>query len=206
MATRRHSGSASRDEQQRLRIAQEAARMMAEEGVHNFATAKRKAVERLGLAGLRNLPGNQEIEQALIAHQQLFRAFTQPQRLRRLREVALEAMQRLEAFEPRLVGPVLTGTADEHSPVQLHLFADTPEQLDLFLMDAHIPYEWSERTVRFTAEQQEKVPVCRFMAGDVALEMAVFPRDGLRQAPLSPVDGKPMRRLTSQALEELLNQ
>jgi hypothetical protein len=205
MATRRHSGSATRDEQQRLRIAQEAARLMADEGIHDFAAAKRKAVDRLGLAGLRNLPGNLEIEQALIAHQQLFRSATQPQRLRHLRQVALDAMREFAAFHPRLVGPVLAGTADAHSPVQLHLFADTPEQLDLFLMERRIPYEWDARVVRLAADRPERLPVCRFTAGDVVVEMTVFPVDGLRQAPLSPVDGRPMRRLPLQGVEELLH-
>jgi hypothetical protein len=206
MGTRRHSGSATHDEQQRLRIAQEAARLMADEGIHDFATAKRKAVERLGLAGLRNLPGNLEIEQALIAHQQLFRSLTQPQRLHHLRQVALAAMREFAVFSPRLVGPVLTGTADEHSPVQLHLFADTPEQLDLYLLERNIPYEWDARMVRLSPERQERFPVCHFTAGDVAMELTVFPMDGLRQAPLSPVDGRPMRRLTLQGLEELLRE
>lgn len=204
MATRRHSGSASREEQQRLRIAQEAARLMADEGVGDFGTAKRKAVQRLGLAGLKNLPGNLEIEQALIAHQQLFRAHIQPTRLRQLRQVALDAMREFSRFNPRLVGPVLTGTADAHSPVQLHLFADTPEQLDFFLMERRIPYVWEDRLVRLDPERQERIPLCRFTAGDVVLELFIFPVGGLRQAPLSPVDGRPMRRLTTQGLEELL--
>jgi hypothetical protein len=204
MATRRHSGSASRDAQQRLRIAQEAARLMAEEGIHDFAWAKRKAIERLGLAAERNLPTNIEIEQALIAHQQLFRAESQPKRLRQLRETALQAMRQLDQFGPRLVGPVAAGTADAHTPVHLHLFADTPEQIDFWFMEHHIPYEWDERMVRFTVERQERYPLLRFTAGDVLVEVTVFPQSGQRQAPLSPVDGRPMKRLNVQAVEELL--
>jgi hypothetical protein len=177
---------------------------MAEEGVHDFATAKRKAVDRLNLGAYRNLPGNQEIEAALVAHQQLFRATTQPQRLRHLREAARQAMRMLANFQPRLVGPVMTGTADAHSPVSLHLFAESPEQVDFFLMEKRIPYEWDHRLARFDAERQERFPLCRFMAGDVTIELTVFPPSGLRQAPLSPVDGRPMRRLTAEGLEELL--
>lgn len=177
---------------------------MADEGVRDFATAKRKAAERLGLPTNRHLPTNVEIEEALVAHQRLFRSDSQPAHLRRLRETARQAMQMLAGFQPRLVGPVLAGTADTHSPVNLHLFAETPEQVNLFLMERHIPHEWDERVLRLSADRQERYPMCRLLAGDVAVEMTVFPLKGLRQAPLSPVDGKPMRRAAIAAVEQLL--
>lgn len=193
-----------RDEQNRVRLAQEAARLMADEGVQGFAAAKRKAAERLGLPANRHLPTNLQVEEALIAHQRLFRADSQPMRLRRLREMALQAMRLVADFQPRLVGPVLAGTADAHSPVNLHLFAETPEQVDLLLMERSIPHSWDERLVRLNADRQERFPLCRFMAADVTVEMTVFPPVGLRQAPLSPVDGRPMRRAALDAVEQLL--
>jgi hypothetical protein len=190
-----------REEQIRQRIAEEAARIMATEGVRDFAVAKRKAVDHLGLGAQRSLPGNREIESALIAYQRLFRADSQPRRLRELREAACKAMGLLEPFRPRLVGPVLAGTADEHAPVNLHLFAETPEQVDLFLMDRQIPYELDERILRVRAERQERFPLYRFMAGNVVVELTVFPEKGLRQAPLSPVDGRPMERAPQSSRE-----
>lgn len=197
---------AGREEQTRQRIAEEAARIMATEGVRDFAAAKRKAVAHLGLSAERNLPGNREIESALVAYQRLFRADSQPRRLRELREAAKQAMGLFSDFRPRLVGPVLAGTADEHAPVNLHLFADTPEQVDLFLMERQIPYELDERILRMRSEQQERFPLYRFMAGDVVVEMTVFPEKGLRQAPLSPVDGRPMERAPLSSVEALLRE
>src|SRR5713226_9483676 len=103
-------GKSDRAEAQtRVQISVEAARIMAEEGVHNFHSAKRKAAARLNLAETRDLPSNQEIASALRQHLQLFHADL-PQTLQRLRRLALEAMRFLAQFEPRLVGPVLTGT------------------------------------------------------------------------------------------------
>jgi hypothetical protein len=192
-----------RNEQNRIRVAQEAARLMTEHGIQDFATAKRKAAERLGLPA-RHLPTNLEIEQALIAHQRLFRTTSQPAHLRRLRGTARQAMRLMTDFQPRLVGPVLTGTADAHSVVNLHLFAETPEQIDVFLMDHHIPHSWDERVVRLNADQQERYPLCRLVADEVTVEMTVFPPNGLRQPPLSPVDGRPMRRAALEAVEQLL--
>jgi len=122
--------SNTNDVRMRQRIAAEAARIMSEEHLSDFYRAKHKAAARLGAANTRNLPRNDEIEKALVEYQSLFRADSQPLRLKRLRETALRAMEFLAAFNPRLVGSVLRGTADEHAEVTLHVFADTPEEDD----------------------------------------------------------------------------
>lgn len=187
----------------RQHLAQEAARILAESGGRDYQNAKRKAAQRLGAPETRNLPSNQEIEQALAEYQRLFAADTQPEQLARLRDAALEAMQLFSDFEPRLVGAVLNGTADQHSAVELHLFADPPEAVLFFLMDRHIPYQESQRRVRYDRNGVTVQPVYRFVAGDTPVDLTVFARSGLRQAPLSPVDGKPMQRASLQTLMEL---
>lgn len=185
-------------------VLQEAARLLAEGGASSYEAARRKAANRLGLSPHQRLPDNAEIEQALIGYQRLFRSDSQPLQLRQLREAALKALRLLERFDPRLVGPVLAGTADTHTPVHIHLFADNPESVALYLMDRHIPFEQDERRVRFAAEQWELLPLYRFVAGEVTLELTVFPAQGLRRAPLSPVDNRPMRRADVVAVAQLL--
>jgi len=193
-----------RDRQMRQRIAQEAARVMAEEGVRDYYAAKRKAALHLGAPDTQNMPRNTEVHEALEAYQRLFRADSQPECLMALRRAARQAMVFLERFQPRLVGSVLSGSADAHSDVNLHLFADTPEEVALFLMESNIPFESAERRLRLNREEGRDFPVYRFMAGDHPVELTVFPVDGLRQAPRSALDGKPMRRANLAALEELL--
>lgn len=195
-----------RDVQLRQRIASEAARLMVEGGIRDYGLAKRKAVAQLNVGHTRNLPANQEIEQAVMEYQRLFRSRSQPQQLQRLREAAVRALKFFEPFEPRLVGPVLAGTADEHCPIELHLFADTPEQVDLFLAEWRLPHEMDEQNLRVVPERVERYPRYRFVAEDVRFEATVFSRDGLRQAPLSPVDGRPMRRANLAAAEALLEE
>src|SRR5688572_30962813 len=117
-----------RTENLRRALAQEAARVMAEHGVSDFLFAKRKAAERLGVTDNAVLPRNIEIEEALAEYQRLFGGDSHVETLYAQRQVALEAMKRLKEFEPRLVGPVLSGTATEHSQVQIHLFADRSEE------------------------------------------------------------------------------
>lgn len=175
---------------------------MVEQGIRDFALAKRKAAERLGATQRQQLPDNEEIEQAQMEYLRIFYPESQPQRLRVLRETALRAMQLLARFEPRLVGPTLKGSADQHSPVNLHLFAQQPEEVSWFLMEQRIPHDSGER--RYPGTPPLSYPLFSFMAGDVQVELTVFPIDGLRQAPKSPVDGRPIKRADLAAVRRLL--
>jgi hypothetical protein len=193
-----------RTENLRRALAQEAARVMAEHGVRDFLFAKRKAAERFGVTDNAVLPKNVEIEAALAEYQRLFRGESHEESLYAQRQVALEAMKRLKDFHPRLVGPVLTGTATEHSEVQIHLFADYPESVAISLMDQGIPHEVTERRVKMNADRVLAYPGLSFEINSQPIEATVFPTDAIRQAPVSPVDGKPMRRANVDDVEQLL--
>lgn len=197
----RSSGRGSTHKRQRISI--EAARIMAEEGVRDFQSAKRKAAERLALDD-RDLPTNEEIEQALQQHLQLFHGDTLAHDVRRLRRLALEAMQFLATFEPRLVGPVLSGTVAPETEIQLHVRADTPEEVDGFLREHGIPFRATERRLRFGGDRQQSVPSYRFTADGVNIELYVFRPQEARETPLSPVDGRPMQRANTKDVEALL--
>ena len=189
--------------QTRQRVAMEAARIMAEESVRDFGAAKRKAAERLGITARQDMPSNQEIEDELRVYQSLFHAEDQGAQLNRLRSTAIEAMRFLQRFDPRLVGNVLEGTASAHSPVQLHLFASTPEEIDLFLMEHHIPFESDTKQLKYSGTDRRNYPRITFLADDVPIELVIFPLEGLRQAPLSPVTGRPMQRANLRAVTDL---
>lgn len=195
---------AGREQHLRQVIAQEAARIMCEEGITDFSMAKRKAGERFDTHHQGHLPSNLEVERALAEYQRLFRAGQHPGQLRRRREIALQAMDLLRVYEPRLVGGVLSGTAGENAVVQLHLFASTPEEVALTLQENHIPYDLEEHTLRMGSNLTCAYPVYAFVADEVVLELTVFPLDGIRQAPLSPVDARPMKRADRKAVSELL--
>jgi len=188
----------------RRRIALEAARLISESGIRDFAMAKRKAAERLGAFDEGSLPKNIEIEEALREHQRLFQADEHPQLVRALREAAREAMQFFARFDPRLVGAVLEGTADRYSAVCLHLFADTPEEVLLALDEQGIDYTESARRLRMSRDTQVEFPVLQVARDGTAFDLTIFPRDAIRQAPLDRVDEKPMRRASLTALDELL--
>lgn len=197
----------TRGDHQRRALAQEAARIMAEHGIRDFLVAKRKAAERLGVVdGVALLPKNSEIESALAEYQRLFGGASHLTALDAQRRAALAAMRYLREFSPRLVGAVLSGTATEHSEVQLHLFADCAESVSLKLLDEGIRHEVTEKRVRFNAEHVRAFPGVRFEMEEQPIEATVFPTDGIRQAPVSPVDGRPMRRASTFEVEALLQQ
>jgi hypothetical protein len=200
---KRHS--TPRGENLRRALAQEAARIMAEHGISDFFVAKRKAAERLGLQdGIAALPKNTEIESALAEYQRLFGAESHLESLKAQRRAALCAMERLREFEPRLVGAVLSGTATEYSEVQLHLFADCAESVALKLIDSGISHEVTEKRVRMSPERVLAYPGLRFELEEHSIEVTVFPPDGIRQAPVSPVDGRPMRRASAPEVQALI--
>jgi hypothetical protein len=194
-----------RGDMMRQAIAREAARLMIEHGHENYGVAKRKAAERFGVTDLAVLPKNTEIEEALAEHQRLFRAASHASEIASMRTIALETMRLLAEFEPRLVGPLLSGTATAHNDITLHLFADTPETVAVRLIDRGIPHEFAERRFRTRPDEVEAFPSVRFTAGEHEVDATIFPRDGIRQAPPGPVDGKPMRRATLAEVESLVS-
>lgn len=189
---------------QRAHIASVAARILATEGINDYQLAKQKAVLRLGIHEQQHLPSNDEVEQALFQHLQLFDSAVLSQRVHSRRRVALNAMIFLADFQPKLVGSVLRGTVTESSEIQLHLCADTPEQVATRLMENDIPYEIISCRLRYGGNRYEQQPAYRFMADDITVELLVFSPAKFREKPLNPVDGKVMARANVKKVETLL--
>jgi len=190
----------------RERLIQEAARIMADEGIKDYLQAKRKAAQRLGAPDTRNLPNNREVQEALLDYQRLFQADSQPRRLSELRRLALEAMEFLARFRPRLVGSVLEGSAGPYSDVNLHVFADTAEEVAVFLMDHDIPFETQERRLRFGKDDYASLTVYRFTADGEVIDLTVFGEAGRREAPRSRVDGSAMVRAKIEQVRALIDE
>jgi len=194
----------TRIRESRQRLAQDAARLMVESGIRDFHQAKSRAAARLGVVDVAAWPSNAEIEHALHEYQRLFGGDAREQALRVRREAALQALEFFAAFDPRLVGAVLDGSADAHSPVCLHLFGDEPEALPQFLRERGIPVEESSRRLRLDRERSEVFPVYVFSADGLPFDLTLLPRESLRQAPLDRVDERPMQRASLAALRELM--
>ena len=161
----------------RASIAAAAARIMAEDGIDDFALAKRKAARRLGAPDSEALPANDEIEAELRAYRALYQADEHPARIADLRRVALEAMRLLERFNPYLTGPVLAGTAGAYAEIELQLFPDSVKEVEIFLLDRNIHFATSEGR-RFAGDRARAVAVLALEWEGTPLRLSVFdPRD-----------------------------
>jgi len=183
----------NRSQAHRQRLAYEAARIMVDQGVQEFDRARRKAAERAGIDDRRLWPNNGEIQEALLQQQRLFRAGEQERALKRLRAEALAAMRVFAAFSPRLVGPVLAGSADPTQGVRLHLFTDNPEDVVLALLDQGIPWQEREAMLRYGGGLRRAHPVFAFFAAETRFDLVVLPLAAQRNPPLDPVRERPER-------------
>jgi len=176
------------DDPQRIELAAAAARLIAEEGC-DYGSAKRRAAQELYGAGARvTLPDNAIVESELRRYLDTFGGERHRQRLLALRQVAALLMQRLEQFNPHLVGAVLNGTATEHSDVHLHLFADSAKDVEMFLLDQGTDFDadegddapgGAEETLRLSIQPART----RGMPPHVEVVLSVHGMDAIRVAP-----------------------
>ena len=188
----------------RLEITEEAARIVCVELVTDYRQAKRKAAQRLGLPPQAPLPDNSAVHAAVIEYQQLFGGEDYDRQLRRLRETALSAMSLLADHRPLLAGAVVSGAVTAAHRVQLHVFCDAAETIDIELLDRGIPFETGERSYRYPDGRELPTPLLRLDVNGCGIDVAVFAEDGARRVPINPLDGRAFRRINRAELERLL--
>lgn len=198
--------------QLRQMIAQLAARMMAEDGISDFAYAKKKASRQLGVTDNSVMPSNTEIEEELKLYNAIFLSEEQPGNLRELRKNALFTMQMLERFNPYLTGSVLDGTAGLGSETHIHLFADSLKELEMFLLNQDIPFETNEKSYRVMndgkrdkkGDARKRVPVFTLETNTGLIKLSVFESDDIRVATKRAADGSNAERAGITEVKTLL--
>ena len=191
--------NAGRDTQDRARIADLAARLIAEHGIADWSLAKRKAARQLLLPDRTPLPGDEEIEAALAAHHELFGGDEHAATLRGQREEALTWLRRLADFEPKLVGGVAAGWATEHSDIRIELIADDSKSVELALINGDVAYRVAPGVpARAATELFIDTP-----RGGVRLVIRTLV--GARQRPRRERRGSEDARLGAEALAQLLD-
>jgi hypothetical protein len=184
--TNRHNGV-------RARIAAAAARLMAEDGIDDFALAKRKAARQLGALDRQSLPTNDEVEAELRAYRALYQASEQEQRITELREIALDAMRALEKFNPYLTGPVLKGIAGPYAEIELQLFPDSGKEVEIFLLDRGISFATREAR-RFSGDRARVISVLTLVWRGAPMRLSLFDARDERVALKTSQAGRVMDR------------
>ncbi len=188
----------------RSRIAYLAARLMAEDGIEDYALAKRKAARQAGMLETRELPTNEEVEEAFKTYQQIYHHEEHRNRLRVLRETAVRAMRELARFNPHLTGSVLNGNAGKYADVNLQLFTDNEKAVELYLIDRRIPYK-SAQSRLYSGEEVRTVPVYTLSDHGTDIELTVLSTLDLRSPLRTSPEGKNIERAKLQAVEQLLS-
>jgi hypothetical protein len=191
-------------------ITQLAAQIMYGEDVKQYFTAKRLAAKRiLGRAGARgvryrprDLPSNGEIKEALLELADEIEGESRTRRLFVMRILALETMEELGPFFPRLIGSVATGHVRSGSDIDIHVFADDAEDVVAYVRGRG----WVHETQRVSIMKQGKaMDFVHVLLPDLfPIELTVYAPRELRIRPRSSTDGKPIVRIKSTVLRVLI--
>ena len=164
-------------------IAAMAARMVVEEGLE-YGPAKRRAIRHLGLPSRTALPGNDEIEDAVLDYIAIFCADTQATELAALRQLALRWMERMARFRPHLSAAVWRGTATRRSDIHIELFCDDSKSAEIALIDLKVVYE-PRTVIGLRGDAVDTLSVHHFCPGldeMVGVHLLVYDHDDLRGA------------------------
>jgi hypothetical protein len=194
-----------RQHQLRQLIAQQAARMMAEEGISDYAYAKRKAGRQLGALDANCLPTNAEVEEEIKLYHEIYRSEEHPENIRQLRTDALTTMQMLKDFNPHLTGAVLDGTAGRYAVTDIHLFVDSLKDVELHLLNLHVPYQVEDRDSRL-GSGRKKIPIIYLEGPHGQFKLSVFETNDLRVATKHAAHNGLQSKITIQDFVAMLDQ
>jgi len=188
-------------------IAKEAARLMYEDGIKEYRDAKRKAARRFGsekaLCLGSHLPSNAEIHEELFRLLDLHEERVLPERVLRLRLMALNYLEILVPFTPYLIGSVLSGVVTDRSDIDLHLFADSTEEVEDFLGQRSLPYELEVVTIRKGGEFVD-YPHLYLEEEGVVIECTVYPTEERYRIPKSSITGRRIERADAKKLRKII--
>lgn len=197
----------------RQEIAQSAARLMFEEGISDYARAKRKAVKLMGIQQDAPLPTNAEIDSALREYHALYADEADAAHLLELRQAALHTMQLLKKFNPHLTGSVLEGTAGPYADTDIHVFAESAKELEIYLLNQNVPYRLDEQQFRMSDRPgkqkhdlvRKRVPVLLVETRFGTQRISIFEADDIRTAPRKNGEKSGIQRMTLQQLAEAMS-
>ena len=183
----------------RASIASAAARLMAEDGIADYHHAKRKAARQLGLPEHTAYPDNAEVEAELRVYRSLYQEQAHPELIRAMRLSALRLLELLADYSPHLAGPVLDGTAGEHSHIDILLFADSAKEVEIFLLNHGIEFKHAN-------PRNERAEAVLVLETDTAqANLVIFPPQ-LERVVMKQRDGRPRERIRADALRTLIGE
>jgi putative nucleotidyltransferase with HDIG domain len=185
----------------RHRVAVEAARMLYHREVKEYYHAKREAARRQGTA---HLPANAEVHAQLLLIARRVDGDAHLRKLGAMRQAALELMELLEPFSPRLIGSVLTGHIRKGSDIDLHLYNEDVEAICEVLAAAGHVHEVETVHTRKGGEPRDFVHVRLGNLRGFEVEITLYPPEALHIQPRCGITGGAMRRASLAELRRIL--
>lgn len=178
-------------------IAAEAANIIIVKGV-SLEAAKREACKKLNISSKKKIPKDSEVEALLLERSELFdyKNLKNDIDLEKVRKTAIKAMQLFSKFNPKATGVVLTEIFHQNSSIELHLFADTIEEVERLLIDHHIPFELIEKKYKVSKEKWNLFYIISFFAGDDRIESLIFLNDGSYKNIIDVENEAPIKRVS----------
>jgi len=183
------------------RFAEEAARFMVEGTESEYLHAKERAMMMLGLSSQTRLPSNRKVRELVskITKAQLGEDEV-ARRVREMREIALEVMEIIEAFDPFLIGSTLSGEIRQTSDIDLHAYSDDFEEIKFLLAD------WGYQDIDEEVVQNMKGTFIhlKWLERGYPVEITIYSWAMRDVVQFSSITGKPMKRADIAAVRHLL--
>lgn len=146
-----------------------AARLMHEQAIDDANDALRRAARALGQSCSR-MPPSEDVRAALQRRLNLFKP-DNASVLSAMRRAALDAMEFLAEFKPRVLGSVVEGAAQSQDRIRLLCECETPDVLAHRLIELRIP----ARQRQHHAGSGEMLQSFEFKAGAFDFELLALP-------------------------------
>jgi len=167
----------NRSHRMREQLAHHAARLMAEDGITDYAFAKRKAARQMGAVDTKHMPSNDEIDAALQSYRTLYQHDSHPGILHQLRKEARDAMDMLKPFRPYLTGSVLSGTAGTQSDINLIIYSDDAKAVMMYLLGRNQPFESGECRINLAGRPQVVPGFTLQTESDIPVQLTILPEN-----------------------------
>ena len=186
----------------RVLITREAARLMYEDGIDQYLDAKRKAAKRILGRSTKDLPSNGEISEQLHQLAKFQQGDQHEETLFNMRLLAMDTMEQLNEFNPRLIGSVSTGRVRKGSDIDLHLFTDSLELIQHTIEEIGWNYEVKQVFIEKNGRPMEFNHI--YLDLEFPVELSIYPVNEIRVRGRSSTDGKAIERLSVVKVRELV--
>ncbi|MGB5451645.1 MAG: hypothetical protein WBM59_11415 [Sedimenticolaceae bacterium] len=170
---------------------------------YELETALRRAARAHGVNLQQARPPIEALRAAIRDYRELFRP-QQSALLQQQRGLAMQAMQALAEFRPRLVGALVHGDGPLDA-IRLMVYADTTEQLMLYMADRQMPWQATEVTLHYSGGRRARQPALGFLAGETRVELVVLNEQSHSDPPRDPITGGRLEMLGIDELDALIH-